>query len=226
MSRCRGGAKVVNADGIAIDAREARSEQLSSDETTLYQQYLARQRQMHSSLLDDNTVNDSTTAELGDDQASESSESSDEDEDVEHQGRALNLSAQLTQNKRKVGLSDAELGVNVLLRGKSVHDYDVRNKRGREKVYPFVPHKARNDDFGDLIKPEEYLRAEERDEINGVDMREWEAAGKEDRGAAVGQKRKWDESSASAAQKRRGAERGQQNKKAKMELPKREREAG
>ncbi|KAK3691928.1 hypothetical protein LTR37_018359 [Vermiconidia calcicola] len=210
------GAKVVNSDGHSVELREEHTEALNAEENMLYQQYLARQRQMHSNLQGDNTMNDDTTAELGDDQVSESSESSDEDEDVEHQGRAFNVSAQLTQNKRKIGLTEEELGVNVLLRSKNVHDYDVRNKRGREKMFPFVAHKTRNDDFGDLIKPEDYLRAEERDVIDGVDMRDGDAA-KQD-GAAVGQKRKWEEGTTAPGQKgRKLKEERTPNKRTKFE---------
>ncbi|KAK4539313.1 hypothetical protein LTR36_000806 [Oleoguttula mirabilis] len=198
------GAKVVNGDGITLELREASTAGLNADETALYQTYMARQQQMHSTLQGDNTLADPTTAGITEEQQEEEEESSseDEDEDVEHQGRALNLSAQLTQSsKRKVGLTDAELGVNVLLRaGKHVFDYDVRHKRGREKLFPFVAHRARTDDFGDLIKPEDYLRAEERDEIDGVDMR-GDGAKHE---TAVGQKRKWDDAAFSAAANAKG----------------------
>ena len=199
------GAKIVDADGFAVELQEMATEPLDADESGLYQQYLARQRQLHSTLHGDDTMNDTITADMGEDEASESSESSDEDQDTEHQGRALNLSAQLTQNKRKAGaLTDAELGVNVLLRSKNMHDYDVRNKRGREKMFPFVAHRDRNDEYGDLIRPEEYLRAEERDEVDGVDLRD---GPKQD--TAVGQKRKWDGEGKTSGSKARKTERGQ-----------------
>jgi cleavage and polyadenylation specificity factor subunit 2 len=209
------GAKLVDTDGFSIDLREATTETLNADENQIYQQYLARQRQIHSTLQGDNTLNDNTAADLGDDQASESSESSDDDEDTEHQGRAFNVSAQLTQGKRKVGLTESELGVNVLLRGKSVHDYDVRNKRGREKMFPFMAHRNRKDDFGEVIKPEDYLRAEERDDVDGVDMKDGQTTGQD--GAAVGQKRKWDETASGPGQ--RGRREKLQNKKPKLEPP-------
>ena len=211
------GAKVVSADEKTMDIREKRTESLSAEENRLYQQYLARQRQIHSNLQGDNTLDENTTAEIGDEQVSESSDESDEDEDVEHQGRAFNVSAQLTQNKRKIGLTDAELGVNVLLQSKNVHDYDVRNKRGREKMFPFVAHRNKDDEFGEVIKPEDYLRAEERDEIEGVDLRNGNTSAGQD-GAAVGQKRKWDESATGRQKNRREKV---QTKRAKVE-PRRE----
>ncbi|EME81259.1 uncharacterized protein MYCFIDRAFT_140021 [Pseudocercospora fijiensis CIRAD86] len=201
------GAKVVGADGKSILLRDASVADLTADEDALYQQYAARQRQLHSTQLGDNTENDATTTEVADQEAEESSDSEDEDEDPEHQGRALNLSAQMTQsNKRKAGVSEAELGINVLIRSKNVHDYDVRNKRGREKMFPFVSRRPKHDDYGDIIKPEDYLRAEERDDVDGVDMRDGAKQGE----AAVGQKRKWDDVANTADKK--GAKKPKQEK--------------
>ena len=209
----RSGAKIVSPDGFQIHLREAETSPLSAEEDILYQQYSVRQRQLHSSLQGDNTIDDATTAEVADDAASESSESEDEDEDTEHQGRALNLSSQITQNsKRKIGLSDAELGINALLRSKNVHDFDVRNKRGREKMFPFVAHRNRSDDFGDIIKPEEYLRAEERDDVDGVDTRD----GAKQQALEVGQKRKWDDITL-GGQKTKKTPKESQNKRPKVE---------
>lgn len=182
------GAKVVDCNGTTISIRQADAKPLEGDETLLYNQYLARQRQLHSTQQGDNAiVGDTAGADLIDDQASVSSESSDEDEDAEHQGKALNLSNQMTQShKRKVGISNEDLGINVLIKGKGVYDYDVRNKRGREKVFPFIAPKHRGDDFGDMIKPEDYLRAEEKDEVEGADAKD-----DAEQDNALGQKRKW-----------------------------------
>lgn len=210
------GVKVVNAEGSEIELKEAKAEPLNAEETMIYQQYLVRQQQMQNSLQGDATLNGETAADFGNDQASDSSDSEDEDEDVEHQGKAFNVSAQLTQSKRKAtGLTDAELGVNVLLRGKNVHDYDVRNKRGREKVYPFVAHRSRNDEFGDVIKPEDYLRAEERDDVDGVDIKSANDDAQNE-GAAVGQKRKWDDGPSGKGKKERDPR--TQSKRSKVEM--------
>lgn len=207
------GVKVVNANGQNVSLRDATASSLNSDETTLYEQYVARQQQLHSSLQGDNT-GDNAANEIADEQAEESSD--DEDEDEEQQGRALNASAQMQQtHKRKAALSDAELGINVLLRSKNVHDFDVRNKRGREKMYPFVPHRTKLDAFGEVIRPEDYLRAEERDDVDGVDMRD----GVKQEAAAVGQKRKWDDVAANVngGAKGRKKEKQEPNKKPKVE---------
>jgi len=182
------GAKIVDCSGATIQIRQPDVKALEGDEVLLYNQYLARQRQLHSTQQGDNTIaGDTAGADLIDDQASVSSDSSDDDEDAEHQGKALNLSNQITQShKRKVGISNEDLGINVLIKGKGVYDYDVRNKRGREKIFPFIAPKHRGDDFGELIKPEDYLRAEEKDDMDGADAKN--EPGQED---ALGQKRKW-----------------------------------
>ncbi|KAF2174015.1 hypothetical protein M409DRAFT_62200 [Zasmidium cellare ATCC 36951] len=207
-------AKVVSAEGHSVHVRDVHTSSLSADEDMLYQQYFARQQQMHSNLQGDNTGAD-PSVEIADEQAEESSDDEEDEEDTEHQGRALNVSAQMTQsNKRKVGLSDAELGINVLIRSKNVHDFDVRNKRGREKMFPFVPHRSKQDDFGDIIKPEDYLRAEERTDGDGADTRD----GTKPQTAEVGQKRKWE---GPAFVKERGKaqknQKQEQNKKPKVE---------
>ncbi|KAM0718048.1 hypothetical protein Q7P37_006380 [Cladosporium fusiforme] len=205
------GAKVVDSSGVTLQVREADAKPLQGDELLLYNQYLARQRQLHSTQQGDNSIaGDTAGADLIDDQASVSSDSSDEDEDAEHQGKALNLSNQMTQShKRKVGISNEDLGINVLIKGKGVYDYDVRNKRGREKVFPFIAPKHRSDDFGDLIKPEDYLRAEEKDDMDGADTKDDTAQDN-----ALGQKRKWGDV-APAPKGRRDSK--PQDKRAKVE---------
>jgi cleavage and polyadenylation specificity factor subunit 2 len=209
------GAKVISTDGCSVQLRDATMETLTSEEDMLYQQYTARQRQIHSNLQGESTTNDTATAEIAEEQADESSDDEDEDEDPEHQGRALNLSAQMTQsNKRKGGVSDAELGINVLLRSKNVHDFDVRNKRGREKVFPFISRRPKHDDYGDVIKPEDFLRAEEREQADGADMKD----GIKQEDAPVGQKRKWDEvANTSASTKGKKDRKQEPAKKAKVE---------
>lgn len=215
------GARVVDASGASIQLRQPETKLLEGDETLLYEQYAVRQRQLHSTQQGDNTMaGEATGVNLADDQASDSSESEDEDEDAELQGKALNLTTQMTQtHKRKAGISNEDLGINVLVKGKGVYDYDVRGKRGREKVFPFITPKHRSDDFGELIKPEDFLRAEERDELDGADGRDGAAGGQE---TAVGQKRKWEDASSGGPKGRRGSK--GQNKRAKMDKDKKKHE--
>ena len=169
-----------NAERIALEGKEI----------SIYQQYLATQSQLRGSLQLGNGTNLETSADALDETSSTSS-SSTEESDPERQGKALNTSATLAHSGRnKSGLNKETLGVNILLRQVGVYDYDVRGKKGREMIFPFISKRRRGDDFGDLIRPEEYLRAEERDEVDGQDMRD-NASGKQ---IGLGQKRKWEDS--------------------------------
>lgn len=191
----RGTSIIVDSDGAEAIARSARTEPLTGTEISLYQQYLARQRQLQNTLQADKNLSLETSADVIDDRSDSSSDSSD-DSDVEHQGKAMNVSTALNHSRHRLELTDAELGVNILIRRKNVHDYDVRGKKGRERIFPFVAKRRRADDFGDLIRPEDYLRAEERDQVDGEDMRDGlgpPGAPGPGKANVVGQKRKWDD---------------------------------
>jgi cleavage and polyadenylation specificity factor subunit 2 len=169
--------------------RVARTVALEGDEVPLYQQHLARQRQLHNTMGGDATTN-METADVVDDRSSTTSESSEDSEDMvhPHQGKALNTTATLRHARNKVDQTDAEMGVNVLTRRKNVHDFEVQGKKGADKMFPIITRRRRADDFGDLIRPEEFARAEEEDNVPGEPSRA-DAAKKEN---TVGQKRKWD----------------------------------
>ncbi|KAL8944774.1 MAG: hypothetical protein Q9216_000196 [Gyalolechia sp. 2 TL-2023] len=171
--------QVKCVERVALDGRELLA----------YQQYLATQRRVQNQIPMGNGATMETAADAVDDTSSTSSSSS-EESDPERQGKALNTSAAVANlNRSKGGLSKETLGVNVLLRQPGVYDYDVRGKKGREQMFPFVSKRRRADDFGDLIRPDEYLRAEERDDIDGRDMRD----GGLSKDSKFGQKRKWED---------------------------------
>lgn len=188
----------VHTGGRTLTAINVQRAPLDGNDLQLYQQYSATQRQLHSSLQSRNET-DTDMAVAGED---DSSSSSSDDSDNEHQGRTLNVTAALGHaSKNRAGLSDQDLGVNVLLRKKEVHDFDVRNKRGRNAVFPYVQSRKRGDDFGEFIKPEAFVRAEEK----GVED-DSTALGAESK---VGQKRKWDAAGKSHATKRQQIGKGQ-----------------
>ncbi|EOD50610.1 putative cleavage and polyadenylation specificity factor subunit 2 protein [Neofusicoccum parvum UCRNP2] len=191
-------ASMQDVGGTEATVDVAQAAPLEGNEVPLYQQYLAQQRQLHNTLQTDGATSLETSADVIDDRSSTTSESS-EESDTEHQGKSLNISAAMTHARNKLGLSDAELGINILLRRKNVHDYDIRGKKGREKMFPYVAKRRRGDDFGDLIRPEEYLRAEERDEVDGQDMRD----GSAQKDSGVGQKRKWDDQAGKSGSNKR-----------------------
>ena len=168
----------VHGGGRTMQLQMVENGPLDEQELQQYQQYLATQRQMESTMAGD------ATGDVVNDNLSEVSESSSEDEsDDEQQGRALNVTNALGHNRAKITLTDEDLGVNVLIRKKNTFDFDVREKRGRNAMFPYTRSKKRGDDFGEFIKPEEFLREEEKEEqdISGLKTGD------------VGQKRKWDE---------------------------------
>lgn len=148
--------------GTEITIADVEKTRLEPSDHMIYQQYLATQQQLQRT---SQTRGETTTNNHADMLDDASSSSSSEDSDSEQQGRVLNFSASLAHsNKSKLAVSDADLGVNILIRRKGVYDYDVRGKKGRDRMFPYVPHRRRRDEYGEFIRPEEYLRAEERDE--------------------------------------------------------------
>ncbi|CAL8577850.1 hypothetical protein XPA_003663 [Xanthoria parietina] len=177
----------VHTGGRQLQTHTAERVALQGKELLVYQQYLATQRRLQNPIPLGNSSSLETSADAVDETSSTSSSSS-EESDPERQGKALNTSAAVANlNRNKTGLTKETLGVNVLLRQPGVYDYDVRGKKGREQMFPFVSKRRRADDFGELIRPDEYLRAEERDEVDGHDMRD-DGLNKKGR---LGQKRKW-----------------------------------
>lgn len=180
----------VYGGGREIEFRTAKRIGLEGSELELYQQWLATQRQLQTTLQPGVSTALEASNDVVDDASSVSSDDS-EESDSEQQGKALNMATTMGQaNRKKAGLSDEDLGVNILLRRRGVHDYDVRGKKGRERMFPMVIRRRRVDDFGELIRAEDYLRAEERDEIEGQDLRQ---PGKYDTQDTLGKKRKWDD---------------------------------
>jgi cleavage and polyadenylation specificity factor subunit 2 len=179
--------ELVYGGGRDLEIREAQREPLEGDELALYQQWLVTQRQLQSTQQAGGAGALEPSGDVVDDASSESSSDS-EDEDGERQGKVLNVSATMGQASRKnVILKDEDLGINVLIKKKGVYDFDTRGKKGREKSFPLAVRRKRTDDFGDLIRPEDFLRAEEKedDAADGGNM-----ADDDDK---LGKKRKWDD---------------------------------
>ncbi|KUJ15083.1 RNA-metabolising metallo-beta-lactamase [Mollisia scopiformis] len=180
----------VLTGGRSLQIQEAKRVALEGNDLSVYQQWLATQRQLQTTAQLGASTSLETSADIVDDASSDSSSDSDGSE-TEQQGKALNISATMGQaNRKKIGLSDEDLGINILIRKKGVYDFDVRGKKGREKMFPIAIRRKRNDDFGELIRPEDFLRAEERDE-DGQDVRQ--QPNKYDTKDTLGKKRKWDD---------------------------------
>lgn len=179
---------VFSTSGEQASMRTARTVALEGEELPLYQQFLARQRQLHLTMTGDGSTALETSADVVDDRSSSTSESSEESEDG-HGGKILNTTAALQHARNKLGLTDAELGVNILIRRKNVYDYEVQGRKGKEKFFPYQQKRRKADDFGELIRPEEFARAEEEDNVAGDALR-GDGTKKEN---TVGQKRRWDD---------------------------------
>lgn len=179
----------VHSGGSELTWMDVRRVPLDSAEQLIYQQYLATKRQLQDTSQTRGQENLDNAADALDDR---SSSTTSEDSETEQQGRVLNFSASLAHaNRNKLGLSDEDLGVNILLRRKNVYDYDVRGKKGRERMFPYVAPRKKGDEYGEFIRPEEYLRAEEREEIDMQQRRS-------DSEMKLGQKRRWDETGPAA----------------------------
>ncbi|OOQ86528.1 putative cleavage and polyadenylylation specificity factor [Penicillium brasilianum] len=174
----------VHSGGRELTWTDVQRAPLDARDQLLYQQYLATKRQLQDTSQARGQEDLETAADALDDR---SSSTSSEDSDGEQQGRVLNFSTTLAHsNRNKLALTDEDLGINVLLRRKNVYDYDVRGKKGRERMFPYVAPRKRGDEYGEFIRPEEYLRAEEREEIDMQQRRS-------DAQTKLGQKRRWDE---------------------------------
>ncbi|KAJ5692987.1 hypothetical protein N7462_002410 [Penicillium macrosclerotiorum] len=189
----------VHSGGRELTWTDVQRAPLNAGEQLLYQQYLATKRQLQDASQARGQENLENAADALDDR---SSSTSSEDSDSEQQGRVLNFSTTLAHsNRSKLALSDEDLGINILLRRKNVYDYDVRGKKGRERIFPYVAPRKKGDEYGEFIRPEEYLRAEEREDID-VQQRHSDAQTK------LGQKRRWDENIGAGGRKLSGGAAG------------------
>ncbi|KAI9890119.1 MAG: hypothetical protein M1814_004518 [Vezdaea aestivalis] len=200
--------EIFQCGGTEITISTANREQLNSTETYLYQQFLATQRKLQNTLRGNDKEMMTSAADAIDDGSSTSSSSEESDT---QQGKALNVSRTLAQsNKHKIGLSEQDLGVNILLRGKGVFDFDVRGKKPRDRLFPYVSKRKRIDDFGEVIRPDEYLRAEERDQETKAGALLPDLKRQNSTNVDLGQKRKWDVKG-DGQNSRQGNQKGQLN---------------
>lgn len=181
----------VYGGGRELELQDATRQALEGDELAVYQQYLAQRK------LQENVQGGGAgTMETAADAISESSESDleSEESDSEQQGRVLNISATMGQARKAV--SDEDLGVNILVKKKGAYDFNVEERKGRDRMFPLAVRRKRADEFGEVIRPEEYLRAEEKGDDAG------DRPHPEGEGDKLGKKRKWDDSGSKASTKR------------------------
>ncbi|OHE92207.1 RNA-metabolising metallo-beta-lactamase [Colletotrichum orchidophilum] len=190
--------ELVYGGGRELEIQEAKKQALDGEELNVYQQWLATQRQLQATLQSSGGASLQAPADAADDVSSDSSSDSGES-DNEQQGKALNISTTMGQaTRKKVVLTDEDLGINILTKKRGAYDFDVRGKKGRERSFPLVMRRRRDDQFGDVIRPEDYLRAEEKEE----DTPDNEGLRRDDDDDRLGKKRKWDDGNNKAANKR------------------------
>src|SRR5690606_34472971 len=99
----------------------------------------------------------------------------------------------------KKAVRDEDLGVNILVKKKATYDYGVEARRGRDRMFPLAVRRKRADEFGEVIRPEEYLRAEEKHDAD-ADAQQRRRGGSLGSGfpgeddSRLGRKRRWDDS--------------------------------
>ncbi|KAJ1325773.1 cleavage and polyadenylation specificity factor subunit 2 [Microdochium nivale] len=180
----------LSPNGRVLEVRQTQQQALEGIDLANYQQWLAQQRQLQGTLQTGGNAALEAAGEAADDVSDSSSES--EDDDDEQQGKALNTATTMAQaTRKKAALTDEDLGINILLKKKGVYDFDVRNKKGRDRMFPHAVRKKKADDYGEMIRPEDFLRAEERAEAEGVDGEQENKSAQQDE---FGKKRKWDDS--------------------------------
>ncbi|KAK9241264.1 beta-lactamase-like protein [Lipomyces kononenkoae] len=82
----------------------------------------------------------------------------------------------------------SDLGILALTQDNDLYDFEVRGVKSiKHKMFPYVPRRIRRDPYGEIIRVEDYVRAEERDETVTNDSNDnvQEAYG------TIGKKRKW-----------------------------------
>lgn len=166
---------------------------LEGDELLAYQKHMATISSQNQILL--------ATGPAGidaDQEDEDASSSSDDDSDSERQGKALTTATSKKVSQAAVmmgGTAPAgvgekvDIGVNILLRGEGIYDYDVRGAKGRNRMFPFQVRRKRVDEYGEVVRPDDYMRAEERQDEDMAD----DEGQKQEETRVMGRKRKWDE---------------------------------
>ena len=185
-----------------VDASEeienAGKSPLEGEELLTYQRHVAVHQTLtsqHQSLMSTSGIPSGLDADQDEEDASSSS---DDDSDSERQGKALTTAASKKISQATVMMGGAvpagvgekiDIGINILLRGEGIYDFDVRGAKGRNRMFPFQVRRKRVDEYGEIVRPDDYMRAEERNDEELAD----DEGEKREETRVMGKKRKWDE---------------------------------
>ncbi|KAK6495052.1 hypothetical protein TWF481_003079 [Arthrobotrys musiformis] len=234
--------QVVKLDSVMLDMNLGIKIPLNDPELAAHNEFLKQQQLNHDikdaeiSLLE--TAETIAANEDDDDIAgvSSSSDEEDEDEDPTLQGKSLSTGKKLQARKAAGGGGlVVDEGINVLMKGKGIHDWDVRHAKGRNRMFPFSVQRRKFDDYGEVVRVEDFVRVEEDGTAAGNNPVKGEkieflggrgggvvlAGGDEEGG--IGRKRKWDK--VSTATTKRGNGNTHSSKKLKQGRRGRERSA-
>ncbi|KAF2797708.1 hypothetical protein K505DRAFT_297840 [Melanomma pulvis-pyrius CBS 109.77] len=155
---------VVSASGHQTTMQSTRTVPLEGNELSLYQQYLAKQRQLHQT-EEDELVRATTVWQQILDDNSQSSPSSEDEEDFVAQGKPLSVAYILGRARTKNQPTEEELGPTILIRNKGVQDYYTGAEKGRRAMFPFEPPpRRREDDYGEELVQGEFETKENDDD--------------------------------------------------------------
>ncbi|KAI0129079.1 beta-lactamase-like protein [Xylariales sp. AK1849] len=200
----------VPGQGREAELKDAQRQPLEGHDHEVYRNWLAQQLQLQDTFQTGGATAIESTLDVDDASSESSSESG--DSETHQQGKVLNVAATLGRaTRKKAALDDEGLGPNILLKKKEVYDYDVRGKTGRDAMFPHPVQRKRADDYGDFIRMEDFVKAEEQEEGQDGDQ-----AGRDDAQSNLGKKRKWTDSASKKGQglgsdKRPKLERGTSN---------------
>ncbi|RPB23024.1 hypothetical protein L211DRAFT_825908 [Terfezia boudieri ATCC MYA-4762] len=181
---------------------------LKPAEVEEYKRYMAGLKKSASQVNVDADGHPTPGHDSEDDDDDESSDDSEGDSEPDKQGvslaktgvkskKALAAKAlKAAQASAAAASAATDGGISVLLRGRGVYDFDVRGAKGRNRMLPFMVRRRRADEYGEVVKGEEYLRAEEREEKAAVDD-------KVSVERVMGRKRKWEEAGAAGVSMKR-----------------------
>lgn len=77
-----------------------------------------------------------------------------------------------------------QMDMRILIYGNDVYDFDVRKLKGRSRNLPYVSKRRRVDDYGEVIKLEDFMKTNDQIEAH-------EDKAEQGEGNEVGKKRKW-----------------------------------
>lgn len=94
-----------------------------------------------------------------------------------------NESEEESEEEIELSTASSKIDLGVLLYGNEVYDYDVLNSKIKTPMFPYAPKYRRVDDYGEIIKVEDFSKTSDRPDI----------AIEKSSSTRIGEKRKWED---------------------------------